>query len=99
MKEISNCEVITVPDEKVVNKAVAFVVPSEGQFPTDELKNKIISYCQMNVPEYMVPSEIIYLDSIPLNASKKPDLKELEKIYNDGITMNVGKTKKKFFRK
>ena len=99
MKEISNCEVITVPDEKVVNKAVAFVVPIEGELPTEELKNKIISYCQMNVPEYMVPADIIYLDSIPLNAGKKPDLKELENIYNNGITLNVGKTRKKWFKK
>ena len=38
----------------------------------------------------MVPSEIIYLDEIPLNAGKKTDLKELERIYNEGVRRSAG---------
>ena len=96
---ISKCEVITVPDDKVVNKAVAFVVPKEGELPTEELKNKIVSYCQMNVPEYMVPAEVIYLEQIPLNAGKKPDLIELERIYNEGVKIESNTKKKRMFKK
>lgn len=94
MKEISTCEVITVPDDKVVNKAIAFVVPASNIMPDQELKNKIISHCQMSVPEYMVPADVIYLEAMPLNAGKKPDLKELERIYNEGIK-NVSTKKKR----
>jgi len=94
MKEISNCEVITVADDKVVNKAIAFVVPTSNVMPDQELKNKIISHCQMNVPEYMVPADVIYLEEMPLNAGKKPDLKELERIYNEGLK-NISTKKKR----
>lgn len=99
MKEVSNCEVITVPDDKVVNKAVAFVVPATGEMPDENLKNRIISYCQINVPEYMVPAEVIYLESIPLNAAKKPDLQRLEKIYNEGVKVISNSKKIILFRK
>ena len=94
MKELSSCEVITVPDEKVVNKAIAFVVPCDNQLPTEELTKKIISYCQINVPEYMVPAEVIYLEKIPLNAGKKPDLIELERMYKEKSNQEI-KVKKR----
>jgi len=94
MKEISNCEVITVADDKVVNKAIAFVVPTSNVMPDQELKNKIISHCQMNVPEYMVPADVIYLEKMTLNEGKKPDLKELERIYNEGLK-NISTKKKR----
>ena len=92
MPEISDCEVITVPDEQVVNRAVAFVVVNNGVLPTEDLRKKIITYCQMNVPEYMVPTEIIYLDEIPLNSTKKHDLKQLGLLYNGN---NVNSIKRK----
>lgn len=91
---ISKCEVITVPDDKVVNKAVAFVVLNSGVLPTEDLKNSMISYCQGNIPEYMVPTDIIYLDELPINASKKVDLKELERIYNEEFVNNNIKKRK-----
>ena len=94
MSEVTNCEVITVPDEKVVNTAVAFVVLANGVLPTEELRRKIIAYCQDNVPEYMVPSEIIYLDELPINSNKKTDFRELERIYGESIAV-VSKKKKK----
>lgn len=95
MKEVADCEVITVPDEKVVNTAVAFVVPSIGELPTEELRRKIIAYCQANVPEYMVPSKVIYLDEIPVNSNKKSDLIQLEKIYNEGVIVTSKKKRKR----
>ena len=86
-----NVGVITVPDEKVVNTAIAFVVLKNGVMPTEELRRKIIAHCQANVPEYMVPSDVIYLDEMPLNAGKKIDLRELERIYFDGQKVDFKK--------
>ena len=93
MNEISKCEVITVPDDKVVNKAIAYVVLKTGVLPTESLKNNIISYCQQNVPEYMVPADVIYLEELPMNAGKKVDLKELERIYSENF-VNVNSKKR-----
>ena len=95
MREISNCEVITVPDEQVVNKAIAFVVPKEGVMPDDTLRRKIIDHCLLNVPEYMVPAEVVYLETIPLNAGKKPDLIELERIYKEQNNVQAKKKTRK----
>ena len=95
IKEINNCEVITVPNERVVNTAIAFVTLNQGQLPTEDLRKKIMLHCQTNIPEYMVPSEIIYLDEIPVNSNKKPDLIGLEKIYFEGISSLPIKKKKK----
>ena len=81
---VSKCEVITVADEKVVNKPIAFVVPNNNILPTEEFRNHILNYCKSNVPEYMVPADVIYLEDIPLNSGKKPDLKKLEEIYKNG---------------
>ena len=95
MPEINNCEVITVPDDKVVNTAVAFVVLNSFEQPTEELRKKIMLFCQANVPEYMVPSEIIYLDEIPVNSNKKPDLIKLESLYLTGKLDSLSKKRKK----
>ena len=78
---IDKCEVITVPDDKKVNKPIAFVSLKKYYENETKLKEEIISYCEKNIPEYMVPREIFFIEELPLNTSKKPDLKELEKMY------------------
>lgn len=73
---VDKCEIITVPDSVKENVAVAFVVKS-----AEITKEELISYCTTNVPEYMVPVDIVFVDDIPLTPAKKPDLKALEKMY------------------
>lgn len=92
---VSKCEVITVPDDKSVNKAIAFVEIHNDKFDVMQFKNIIIDYCLKNVPEYMVPRDVLFVE-IPLNASKKPDLKKLEEIYNSQL-INV-KHKKRLLK-
>ena len=82
MSEVCKCEVITVPHQSLVNTAVAFVVLKD--VPKDKkTEEKIIEYCSRGIPEYMIPSEIFFVDSIPETTSKKPDLQALEKMYNE----------------
>ena len=73
---VDKCEVITVPDNNKENVAVAFVVKS-----AETTKEELINYCTANVPEYMVPVDVVFIDDIPLTPAKKPDLKALEKMY------------------
>ena len=44
-------------------------------------KGEIINFINKKLPEYMMPSEIVFIDKIPLNSSDKVDKKELEIIY------------------
>jgi long-chain acyl-CoA synthetase len=87
-KEITNngsvnkCEVITVPDTQRANVAIAFVVKS-----SDITKENLLAYCGTNLPDYMVPDDVIFVDDIPCTSNKKPDFAELERMYdkNKGV--------------
>ncbi|MFR6066405.1 MAG: AMP-binding enzyme [Eubacterium sp.] len=81
--DIEKCEVITVPDGVKVNVSIAFVVPKDKNFKSDEFRRELIDYSKENVPEYMIPKDIVFIDDIPVTSSSKPDLKTLEKMYMD----------------
>lgn len=51
--------------------------------------------CLKNIPEYMVPGDIIFVSEIPKLSNKKNDLKRLEQIYNDSINNSMVKVKVK----
>jgi len=94
MPEVSKCEVITVPDKDVVSTAVAFVVTKNGK-EDKQLEQSIIEKCRKNIPEYMVPSKVYFVPTIPETPNKKSDLKVLEKMYQE-INSNTNiKTKSK----
>lgn len=97
MNEIADCEVITVPDEKIVNKPVAFIVLKKYS-DAKGIEEKVIEHCQNNVPEYMVPQEVYILDELPRTTSKKPDLQKLKEMYEDmnKNAKNGGKVRKLF---
>lgn len=79
--DIEKCEVITVPDGVKVNVSIAFVVPKDKNFKSDEFRSELIDYSKENVPEYMIPKDIVFIDDIPVTSSSKPDLKTLVKMY------------------
>lgn len=96
---VRNCEVITVHDDKVENTAIAYVVVKDGVIADEDLKRQIIDSCMVSIPEYMVPSDVIFIEEMPLNASKKPDVLALEKMYNNNNTVNNVKKKKRLLQK
>lgn len=54
---------------------VAFV-PNE----VEESENQIIQFCALNLPEYMIPKKVFFIDTFPTNLNGKIDRKELAKI-------------------
>jgi len=55
----------------------AFIQGKNNEFSIEE----ILQYCRQNLPEYMVPTEIIFIDKIPVNVNGKINRKALmEKI-------------------
>ena len=81
MDIIEKGELITIPDDKIVNKPIAVVKVKKGVAKNIQTKNSISDYLSDKIPEYMIPKEIIFVDSFPLNASSKVDLKKLEELY------------------
>ena len=61
------------------NEIVAYVVVKEG-FEDEHLKELICVYVSIEKPDYMVPSFIVPLESIPLTVNGKVDKKALPEI-------------------
>lgn len=100
MDQVSNCEVITLPDDISVNKGIACVVLNSNFQPNSDVKQSIIDYCKENLPEYMVPRDIMFMEEMPLTPAKKPDLKCMEEMYNNSFNQNEKNNKvKKLLKK
>lgn len=93
MAGIADCEIITVKDEKIENKAIAFVVLKDEVDATEVFRREIFNVCQMSIPEYMIPADILFVDAIPTLSNKKNDLKSLEKIYQENCVVSKRKVK------
>lgn len=83
---IYKCEIITVADEKVVNKPIAFVILNDAYSnlvnSSENVEKYLTTYCSHKLPSYMVPADIRIVDEIPLTAGLKPDWNKMEEIYN-----------------
>jgi acyl-CoA synthetase (AMP-forming)/AMP-acid ligase II len=61
--------VIGVPDERLGEVGMAFVVPAPGSGqPTEE---SVIAWCRENMANYKVPRRVEVVDELPMNASGK----------------------------
>jgi acyl-coenzyme A synthetase/AMP-(fatty) acid ligase len=68
-----NNKVITVEFNKI-SQLVAFIQSTENDNQLKELN--------LNLPNYMIPKKVIYLQEFPLNSNGKIDRKQLIKIAN-----------------
>jgi acyl-CoA synthetase (AMP-forming)/AMP-acid ligase II len=60
--------VVGVPDERMGEVGVAFVVPAPGQtFTSDE----VIAWCRANMANYKVPRRVEIVKALPVNAAGK----------------------------
>ena len=60
--------VIGIPDERMGEVGMAFVVPRPGTKPTPE---GVIAWCREHMANYKVPRRVEILDALPTNASGK----------------------------
>ncbi len=66
--EFAQVAVIGVPDERMGEVGMAFVVPAPGKSPTPE---SVIAWCREQMANYKVPRRVEILDEMPMNASGK----------------------------
>lgn len=50
-----------------------------------QTKRELTDYCKSKLPDYMVPSEIVFLESMPLNINGKIDKKRLRNSMLEGV--------------
>ena len=75
---IKNCAVIVREDSPGDQRLVAYVVPEISMPPADIFQKELGKL----LPEFMVPSNYIHLDNIPVTSNGKLDRKALPKIEN-----------------
>lgn len=66
--DVAQAAVIGIPDERMGEVGMAFIVPAPGRTPTPE---SIIDWCRKEMANYKVPRVVAIVDSLPLNASGK----------------------------
>jgi amino acid adenylation domain-containing protein len=71
---VQSCAVLVREDEPGNKQLVGYVVPREGKAPTAE---DLQQFVKQKLPEYMAPSQFVFLDSIPLTTNGKVDRKAL----------------------
>jgi acyl-CoA synthetase (AMP-forming)/AMP-acid ligase II len=65
---IAQAAVVGIPDERLGEVGIAFVVPAAGTTPTPE---SIVAWCRENMANYKVPRRVELVDALPTNASGK----------------------------
>ena len=75
-KNVDLCCVIGVQDQKRINYPKAFVVLKDKL--EKNAKEEIVKACKQQLPEYMVPEEIEFVDDLPRTPRGKIDYRSLE---------------------
>ena len=65
---IASVAVVGVPDERLGEVGMAFVVPATGHAPTAD---ELIEWSRENMANFKVPRYVELVDALPLNASNK----------------------------
>ena len=65
---VAQAAVVGIPDERLGEVAMAFVVAAAGGAPTPE---GVIAWCRDNMANYKVPRRVAVVDALPLNATGK----------------------------
>ena len=66
--EVAQVAVIGVPDERMGEVGMAFVVPAPGATPSAE---SLVAWCRSNMANYKVPRHVALVDALPTNAMGK----------------------------
>lgn len=76
--KVEICCIIGIPHEERINYPKAYIVLKEGIKSSSELTKEILLICRNNLPDYMIPEEIEYRESLPRTDRGKIDYRALE---------------------
>jgi HIP---CoA ligase len=66
--DIAQVAVIGIPDDRLGEVGMAFVVPRPGASPTEA---EIVAWCRDDMANYKVPRRVEFIEALPLNATGK----------------------------
>jgi acyl-CoA synthetase (AMP-forming)/AMP-acid ligase II len=65
---LAQVAVVGIPDERMGEVGVAFVVPTAGTSPDPD---EVIAWAREHMANYKVPRRVVVVDALPMNASNK----------------------------
>ena len=71
--------VLGVPDPEWGQRVAAVLVPADGALPLEDLRRALAP----ELPRHAVPRQVVWLDSIPLLESGKPDRAAARELLTD----------------
>lgn len=80
-RALAQCAVIGVPDERLGEVGVAYVVPRAGACVEPA---ELLAWCRSQLANYKVPRQIVVVDALPLNATGKVLKRELQRLHGSG---------------
>ncbi len=84
-EHVKTSVVIAVKDSNGNERLVAYVIPDEEDFNTEDLKE----YLRDKLPDFMIPSVIIQMEAFPLSPNGKVDRKALPKPENIELQQTI----------
>ena len=91
LKECRDCRVLAITNERGGHRLRAFVVlENKARLTEADLKDKVSEV----LPSYMIPEQVVFLKTLPLNSNGKVDRKALAAIRVSNITLQKLKGEK-----
>lgn len=82
---VRTCVVIVREDRPGDKRLVAYIIPNDNECVTSDLRMYLVA----RLPEYMIPSAFVFLDSFPLTPNGKIDRKSLPAPEFDRAALSV----------
>ena len=76
---VALCCVIGIPDEVRTHYPRAYVILNEGYPKNQQTTDALLAHCKDELPEYMIPEEIVYRNEFPRTSRDKVDYRALER--------------------
>ncbi|TMM47696.1 acyl-CoA ligase (AMP-forming), exosortase A system-associated [Colwellia ponticola] len=80
---IDEIAIIASPSNELGQSITALIVTLNKN--TEVAEAVVMKYCQVNLPNYMIPKKIIFLNELPRNTNGKVDTAWLSKNYNNEL--------------
>ncbi|OAY73979.1 Butyrate--CoA ligase AAE11, peroxisomal [Ananas comosus] len=75
---VAEAAVVTMPHPLWGETPCAFIVPREG--PNSANEEDVVAHCRANMPHFMVPKKVVFVDGLPKTATGKIQKNELRKV-------------------
>ena len=79
---VTEAVAVGLPHDMLGQAILLIITPALGIVANDDLKSTVLSRCRRELPNYMIPTTITMLDTVPHNSNGKVDRRKLSQQYH-----------------